>query len=61
MFLHKGPYSSLNQTYNYIMAEWHPGSNEKFRDLPCFEMYLNRDPRKTKPENLKTEIFMPIE
>jgi AraC family transcriptional regulator len=61
VFLHKGPYSNLNQTYNYIMAEWYPASGEKFRELPCFEMYLNRDPGKTKPENLKTAIYVPIE
>jgi len=61
VFLHKGPYSSFSRTYGYIMAEWYPKSGEKFRDLPCFELYLNRDPRRTKPENLKTEIYMPIE
>jgi AraC family transcriptional regulator len=25
-----------------------------------FEKYLNRDPRRTKPENLRTEIYVPI-
>lgn len=43
------------------MAEWQPGSGEKFRNLPCFEVYLNRDPRRTKPQNLRIEICMPIE
>jgi len=61
VFLHKGPYSTLNKTYDYIMATWYPQSGKKLRDLPCFELYLNRDPRRTKPENLKTEIYMPIE
>ncbi len=61
VFLHKGPYSKLGDTYNYIMARWYPESGEKFRDRPCFEHYLNRDPRRTKPENLRTEIFVPIE
>ncbi|MEZ8051404.1 GyrI-like domain-containing protein [Vibrio sp. 1F169] len=32
----------------------------ELRDQPCFEVYLNRDPRRTKPENLKTEIYIPI-
>jgi len=25
-----------------------------------FEKYLNRERRRTKPENLKTEIYVPI-
>ena len=61
VFLHKGPYKNFNKTYDHIMAEWYPESGEKFRDLPCFEVYLNRDPRRTKPENLRTEIHVPIE
>lgn len=61
VFLHKGPYKNFTKTYDYIMREWYPASKEKFRDLPCFEKYLNRDPRRTKPENLRTEIHVPIE
>ncbi len=61
VFLHKGPYSSFDQTYDYIVGEWYPKSGVKFRDAPCFEVYLNRDPGRTRPENLKTEIFVPIE
>ncbi len=61
VFLHKGPYNKFNETYNHIMARWYPASGEKFREAPCFELYLNRDPRRTKPENLRTEIFVPIE
>lgn len=61
VFLHKGPYSNLMNTYNAIFAEWLPNNNKRLRDLPVFEIYLNRDPSKTKPENLKTEIYVPIE
>jgi AraC family transcriptional regulator len=60
VFLHQGPYESFNSTYDYIMAQWYPESGEKLRDLPCFDVYLNRDPRRTKPENLRTEIYVPI-
>lgn len=60
VFLHKGPYRNFSRTYDYIMAQWYPESGETFRDLPCFEVYLNRDPGKTKPENLCTEIHLPI-
>jgi AraC family transcriptional regulator len=61
IFLHKGPYENFSETYKIIFAQWLPESNEKLRDEPCFELYLNRDPRRTKPENLRTEIYVPIE
>lgn len=60
-FLHKGPYDKFRETYGYIFNKWLPESNHKLRDNPCFEIYLNKDPRRTKPENLKTEIYVPIE
>jgi len=61
VFLHKGPYERLSETYRAIYSKWLPESGEKLRDMPCYEVYLNRDPRRTKPENLKTEIFVPLE
>lgn len=59
-FLHKGSYNRMNETYNAILSGWFPESGEKLRDVPCFEVYLNRDPSRTRPENLRTEICMPI-
>lgn len=61
VFLHKGPYERFGETYNAIFSQWLPSSGETLRDAPCFEVYLNRDPRRTKPENLRTEICIPIE
>jgi AraC family transcriptional regulator len=61
VFLHKGPYDKLGETYNAIFSGWFPSSGERLRDAPYFEVYLNRDPRRTKPENLRTEICIPIE
>ncbi|WP_444997136.1 AraC family transcriptional regulator [Aliikangiella sp. IMCC44359] len=60
VFLHKGSYQGLKETYQAIFLDWLPESGYQLRDLPPFEKYLNRDPRKTKPENLRTEIFIPI-
>lgn len=60
VFLHKGPYDTLNETYNAIHRQWLPGSGYKLRDIPLFEKYLN-DPDKTKPEKLQTEIYIPVE
>ncbi len=61
VFLHKGLYEGLQQSYAYIFNEWLPESGHSLRDEnTCFEIYLNRDPRKTKPENLRTEIYIPL-
>jgi len=61
VFMHMGEYQYLANTYADIFNEWLPSSRFELRDEhPCFEVYLNRDPRKTKPENLKTEIYVPL-
>ncbi len=60
-FLHKGAYENFQETYAFIFNEWLPENSHKLRDEPCFEIYLNKDPGRTKPENLKTEIYIPIE
>lgn len=61
VFLHKGPYENLMETYTAIFTEWLPSSNQKLKNIPSFEVYLNKNPDKTKPENLRTEIYIPIE
>lgn len=61
VFLHRGPHQNLSQSYDWIFSQWLPESGHELRDQPCFEQYLNRDPRRTKPENLKTEIYIPIQ
>lgn len=60
VFLHKGAYTGLSETYRSIYAGWLPNSGYALREVPCFEKYLNRDPRRTKPENLRTEIWVPV-
>jgi len=59
VFLHKGAYENLKSTYDMI-GDWIVEQGINLRDKPMFEKYLNRDPRRTKPENLKTEIYVPI-
>lgn len=59
MFMHKGPYSGFQELYDYIYGVWLPDSEFELRDLPCFEKYLNT-PDKTKPVNLKTEVYIPV-
>lgn len=60
LFLHKGPYENFTETYTLIFGRWLAQSGERLRDVPAFECYLNRDPRRTKPENLRTEIYIPL-
>jgi len=43
-----------------MIGDWIVESGVNLEDKPIFEKYLNRDPRRTKPENLKTEIYVPI-
>lgn len=60
VFLHAGPYEQFQQTYDQILKSWLPGSGERLRDEPCFEVYLN-SPDQVKPEALRTEIWLPIQ
>ena len=59
VFLHKGSYDRLKETYRGVFG-WVRENDISLRDEPVFERYLNRDPRRTKPENLRTEIYLPI-
>ena len=56
---HRGPYAQLPQSYNELFA-WLPTSGEAPGDAPLFEVYLN-DPRSTPPEDLLTEICLPLQ
>jgi AraC family transcriptional regulator len=60
VFLHKGAYSELKEVYRNIFAGWLASSDCILAERQVFEKYLNRDPRRTKPENLRTEIWVPV-
>ena len=59
-FMHYGSYDDLAVSYANIFNRWLPESGFELRADPCFDLYLNKDPRRTKPENLKTEIYIPL-
>ncbi|MEP3345821.1 MAG: AraC family transcriptional regulator [Litoreibacter sp.] len=55
----KGPYSGLKAGYDYLYGVWLPESGEEPRDAPAMEIYLN-DPTDTAPEDLVTEVCLPL-
>lgn len=61
--LHEGPYERIGETYAALFAQVSRGpingASWRLGDPPSREKYLN-DPRKTKPEDLRTEIWMPV-
>lgn len=59
MFLHKGAYSELINTYDGV-SNWIIQSGVELRDLPIIEKYLNKNPTICNPEDLRTEIYIPL-
>lgn len=59
VFLHKGDYKELINTYDGV-SDWIVESGVELRDLPIVEKYLNKNPITCKPEDLRTEIYIPL-
>ncbi|MCM0756110.1 AraC family transcriptional regulator [Desulfovibrio aminophilus] len=57
--IHRGPYENLEKTYAALMGRWLPQSGRMLREAPGFEIYRS-DPKTTAPEDLITEIYMPL-
>lgn len=55
--LHTGPYEKADQTFTKIL-EWMQ-KNNYIPAGPSMERYLDQDPSLIKPEELKTEIWIP--
>ena len=58
--LHRGSYETLWQLWNRLYRNWLPASGYRLRGASPFEVYLNR-PKQTPPDELQTEIWIPIE
>jgi AraC family transcriptional regulator len=56
---HRGPYEMLVKTWGEVMR-WVEGSGYGFRAAPSYEVYVN-DPKEVAPEELVTEIYLPVE
>lgn len=60
MATHNGPYEKLSETYAALCGQWAPQSSHELRSMPCLEEYLNT-PSETEPEDLLTDVYIPIE
>jgi len=56
---YKGPYSGISAAYHSLFGNWLPQSGEEPAEAPCYEIYLN-NPREVAPEELLTEICLPL-
>ena len=56
---HTGPYATLAGAYDWLYGVWLPQSREEPRDAPPIEFYVN-DPRTTPPNDLRTDIRLPV-
>jgi AraC family transcriptional regulator len=56
---YKGPYAGLPAAYDELFGVWLPASGEEPADSPAFEVYLN-SPTDTAPEDLVTELHLPL-
>lgn len=54
-----GPYAGLPAAYDQLFGIWLPTSSEEPADAPSFEVYLNA-PMDTAPEDLVTELHLPL-
>ncbi|MEM8826671.1 MAG: AraC family transcriptional regulator [Pseudomonadota bacterium] len=57
---YRGPYSSMQDAYDWLFGTWLPQSGCEPRDAPLLEFNLN-SPLTTSPADLLTEICLPIE
>jgi AraC family transcriptional regulator len=59
VFTYQGPFEGLTGFWSSVYRDWLPASGEKPRDVDPFEVYLD-DKKKTRPEDLRTEVHIPI-
>src|SRR5262245_10713296 len=55
----KGPYTRLDEAYQWFFSTWLPSSGREPAELPILEFYRN-SPRDTQPDDLITDIAIPL-
>lgn len=56
---HRGPYGTLKEAYGHIYGPWMAEAGEIPGRGPSHEVYLN-DPSETAPDDLRTDICVPL-
>ena len=56
---YKGPYKDIKVAYDHLFGHWLPKSGHEPAHAPSHELYLNM-PQEPKPEDLLTEIHLPL-
>jgi len=56
---HVGPYSRIGHAWERFRAEWLPASGHEAGPGVTFEIYRNT-PENARPEELRTELYLPI-
>jgi len=56
---HLGPYTLLGDTWARFMGQWLPQSGHRIGAGVSFELYRN-NPMTAKPEDLITELYLPV-
>lgn len=56
---YKGPYAGLREAQRHLYGVWLPRSADEPRDAPPYAIYLNT-PRDTAPEELLTDVCLPL-
>jgi AraC family transcriptional regulator len=59
VFTYTGPFEGLTIFWSAVYRDWLPASGETPRDVDPYEVYLD-DKSKTLPENMRTEVHIPI-
>jgi AraC family transcriptional regulator len=57
--IHMGPYTTLGDAWARMMGEWLPSSGNRVGVGPTYEVYRN-NPSNTRPEELRTDLYIPI-
>ncbi len=61
VFLHRGPYETLSDSYHYIYGHWMYSENQKVRNVPPFIRYrVLLSLSHCDPKDLESEIFIPV-
>ncbi|MDC0723525.1 AraC family transcriptional regulator [Nannocystis bainbridge] len=57
--VHVGPYTGLGDAWSRLMGEWLPRSGQRVGEGHSYELYRN-NPTNAPPEQLRTELYLPL-